>query len=222
MQSGLNVLQALTMDRHLGQHFQIPAGSFAVVVLLSASIFLSIIDRFLIPLWLNMTHKSPTPFQRIGVGHILNVLAMAVSAAVESSRLRLAHHHNQASSVVPMSALWLFPQLILIGIGEAFHFPGQVALYYQEFPTSLRSTATAMISLVIGISFYLSTALIDLIRKVTGWLPDNINDGRLDNVYWVMVGIGVLNFGYFLGCAKLYKYQNVEKVADESSSSSDK
>ncbi|KAJ9178186.1 hypothetical protein P3X46_010091 [Hevea brasiliensis] len=220
MQSSLTVLQALTMDRHLGQHFKIPAGSILVIVLISTAIFLTIIDRFVYPLWQNLTHKSPTPFQRIGVGHVLNVLSMAVSALVESRRLRIAHaqhHQDQGSSVVPMLALWLFPQLILVGIGEGFHFPGQVALYYQEFPTSLRSTATAMISLIIGISFYLSTALIDLIRRVTDWLPDNINEGRLDNVYWVLVVMGVLNFGYYLVCAKLYKYQDVEKVVDESS-----
>ena len=95
-----------------------------------------------------------------------------------------------------MLALWLFPQLVLVGIGEALHFPGPVSLYYQEFPTSLKSTSTAMIALIIGISFYLSTALIDLVRRVTGWLPDNINDGRLDNVYWLLVVGGVINFGY--------------------------
>lgn len=107
-----------------------------------------------------------------------------------------------------------------MGIGEAFHFPGQVDLYYQEFPDSLKSLSTAMIFLIIAVAFYLSTALIDLVRNVTGWLPDDINYGRLDNVYWVLVVIGVLNFGYYVVCACLYKYQNVEKVEDESSRSS--
>jgi len=75
-----------------------------------------------------------------------------------------------------------------------------------------------MIALIIGISFYLSTAVIDLVRRVTGWLPDNINDGRVDNVYWAVVVVGVVNFFYYLVCSSLYKYQNVEKGADENSS----
>lgn len=136
-----------------------------------------------------------------------------MSALVESKRLKIAHAHHlqgQPGAIVPMSSLWLFPQLVLVGIGEAFHFPGQVGLYYQEFPTSLRSTATAMISLVIAVAFYLSTALIDLLRRVTKWLPDDINQGRLDNVYWMISVIGVINFGYYLVCARWYKYQNVE------------
>ncbi|EEF30126.1 conserved hypothetical protein [Ricinus communis] len=147
---------------------------------------------------------------------------MVVSAVIESRRLRIAHAHqhqdNRDGSTRTMLALWLLPQLVLVGMGEAFHFPGQVALYYKEFPVSLRRTRTAIIAFIVGVSFYLSTALIPLVRSVTDWLPDNIDDGRIDNAYWVMVGLGVLNFIYYLVCAKLYLHQNVEKAAKESSS----
>ncbi|KAF4389164.1 hypothetical protein F8388_026893 [Cannabis sativa] len=90
---------------------------------------------------------------------------------------------------------------------EAFHFPGQVALYYQEFPDSLKTTSTAMVSLLIGLGYYLSVVFTDFIDNTTGWLPNNINIGRVDCVYWLFVVIGVLNFGYYLVCAKLYEYQ---------------
>lgn len=87
---------------------------------------------------------------------------MVVSALVESKRLKAVALAQAAAdsnnNIVPMLALWLFPQLILVGIGEAFYFQGQIALYYQEFPGPLRNTATAMASMVIGIAFYLSTA----------------------------------------------------------------
>ncbi|XP_059660641.1 protein NRT1/ PTR FAMILY 2.6-like isoform X2 [Cornus florida] len=222
IQSSLVVLQTLSMDRHIGPHFKIPAGSILVTVFISTSITLTIIDRFLCPTWQKLTRQSPTPLQRIGLGHVLNVLSMAVSAIVESKRLDIARAHHvqdQPGSTVPMLALWLLPPLVIVGIGEAFHFPGQVALYYQEFPVSLRSTSTAMIAMIIGIGFYLSTALIDLVRRVTGWLPDDINNGRLDNVYWTLTVVGVLNLGYYLVCARLYKYRNVENVEDDNSSS---
>ncbi|KAF8395018.1 hypothetical protein HHK36_018957 [Tetracentron sinense] len=222
IQGSLTILQALSMDRHLGPHFQIPAGSFLVFTLVSTAISLSIIDRFLCPMWQKLTRRSPTPLQRVGLGHVLNVIGMVGSALVESRRLRIVRTHHltgRPGSIVPMSALWLVLPLAIVGIGEAFHFPGQVALYYQEFPKSLRTTATAMISLLAGIGYYLSTAVIDLVRRVTGWLPDNINDGRLDNVFWMVVVIGVINFGYYLTCARLYKYQSVEK--DDTRSGSD-
>ncbi|KAM7496673.1 hypothetical protein LguiA_021087 [Lonicera macranthoides] len=221
IQASLVVLQALTMDRHLGNHFNVPAGSILVFVLISTSLFLTIFDKVLWPAWSKIIGRPPTPLQRIGVGHVLNVLSMAISALVESKRLHMAHDGDvPKDSVVPMSVMWLTPQLALVGIGEAFHFPGQVALYYQEFPIALKNVSTAIISLLIAVAFYLSTAVIDLLRSLTGWLPNDINEGRIDNVYWVCVAFGVMNFGYYLVCALLYKYQNVDKTGEDSSSSS--
>jgi peptide/histidine transporter 3/4 len=216
----LTVLQALTMDRHLGPHFKIPASSFVVFNLLATSISILTIDNFLLPAWQNLIRKPLTPLQRIGIGHVINILAMVGSALIETRRLHVVRTHQlggQLGSVVPMSALWLVLPLVVIGISEGFHFPGTVALYYQEFPKSLKSTSTAMVSLLIGIGFYLSTTMIDLTDRTTGWLPDNINDGRLDNVFWMMAVIGAVNFGYFLGCAKMFKYQRVEDHDEQSS-----
>lgn len=211
IQASLTIVQALTMDRHIGPNFKIPSASIMVFVLISGAVSLPIIDRLLCPIWEKILRRPLTPLQRLGIGHVLNVLSMAISALVESKRLQVAKaHHLQDSpvSVVPMSVLWLIPQLIVVGMGEAFHFPGQASLYYQEFPASLKSTSTALVAMLIGIAFYLSSAFIDLFRKMTNWLPDNINQGRLDNVYWVLVVIGGVNFLYYLVCAWLYRYQN--------------
>ena len=88
----------------------------------------------------------------------------------------------------------------------------------QEFPKSLKSMSTAMISLLLAIGFFLSSAIIDLVKRTTIWLPDDINVGRVDNVYWMLTVIGVVNFGYYIICAKLYKYQNIEEHDGDSRS----
>ncbi|XP_071701609.1 LOW QUALITY PROTEIN: protein NRT1/ PTR FAMILY 2.7-like [Rutidosis leptorrhynchoides] len=221
IQISLIVLQALAMDRHLGANFQIPAGSMIVFVMITTSITLAIIDRFLIPMWQKVFGRSLTPLQRIGLGHVLTISSMGVSALVESKRHNAAQSHKlTGNSVAPISVLWLVPQLVLVGAAEAFHFPGQVSLYYQEFPKSLKSTAAAMVALFIGIAFYLGAAMVDLMRKTTEWLPNGINDGRMDNVYWALTVIGIVNFGYYLVCAWLYKYQNFEKAEHSESNSS--
>nr|XP_011470595.1 PREDICTED: protein NRT1/ PTR FAMILY 2.7-like [Fragaria vesca subsp. vesca] len=209
--SSLTVLQALTMDRHLGPHFKIPAASIIVFNLLATAISIFIIDRFILRKYKNLTGRTLTPIKQIGTGHIINIIALIASALIERKRLGVVRAHslmNQPGSVVPMSAFWLVAQLSLIGIAEGFHFPGQVSLCYQEFPKSLRSTSTAMISLLIGIGYYLSTAVTDLVDRTTNWLPDDINQGRLDNVFWMLVVICVVNFGYFITCAKFFVYQN--------------
>ncbi|CAD5324947.1 unnamed protein product [Arabidopsis thaliana] len=161
--------------------------------------------------------KAPTKSFRVGIGHVFNILSMAVTAIVEAKRLKIVQngHLLESSSVADMSVLWLFPPLVIVGIGEAFHFPGNVALCYQEFPESMRSTATSITSVLIGICFYTSTALIDLIQRTTAWLPDDINHGRVDNVYWILVIGGVLNFGYFLMGSWFYKYRNLDNADHE-------
>ncbi|KAK4785088.1 hypothetical protein SAY86_001777 [Trapa natans] len=187
VQNSTVVLQALKMDRSWGPHFKVPPGTVLVLVMLSSSISLALMDKCLAPLSLRLslmasTGSNPSPLlahlQRIGIGHVLNTFSMVISALVESKRL------GEAS---PLSVAWLFPQLILVGIGEAFQLPAQVTLYYQEFPESLKGSATAMISMIIGVAFYLSTGLIDAVRRSTRWLPEDINDGRLDLVFWILV-----------------------------------
>jgi len=88
-------------------------------------------------------------------------------------------------------------------------------LYYQEFPPSLKNTATGMVAMIVALGFYLSTALIGIVRRATAWLPDNMNASRLENLYWLLAVLVSLNFGYYMLCARLYKYQNVGKKVTE-------
>ncbi|KAK8488792.1 hypothetical protein V6N12_018805 [Hibiscus sabdariffa] len=178
IQSSITVIQALSMDRHLGSRFKIPAGSIIVVVLVSSSIFVALFDRFLFPAWQKLTGRPLTLLQRIGIGHVINILSMTISAMVESKRLKTVHDNNleaHPGAIVPMQVWWLFPQLVVVGIADALHFPGQAALYYQEFPVSLRSTATAMVSLVVGIAFYVSTGSLTVVWYWMVSEPDRLS-----------------------------------------------
>ncbi|KAL1203250.1 Protein NRT1/ PTR FAMILY 2.5 [Cardamine amara subsp. amara] len=204
VQINLTVLQAMVMDRRLGPHFKVPAGSLQVIAIISSCVFLVLNNWTIYPMYQKLTRKPLTPLQKVGIGHVLTILSMAIFAVVEAKRLKTVENGHA------MSVLWLFPPLVVVGIGEAFHFPTNVAVFYGEFPESLRNTATSLTSLVIGISFYLSTALIDLIQRTTAWLPNDINHGRVDTVYWVLVIGGVLNLGYFLVCSCVYKYRNLK------------
>ncbi|XAR59800.1 hypothetical protein NMG60_11015774, partial [Bertholletia excelsa] len=222
IQMSLVTLQALSMDRHIGHHFKIPAGTMAVFAFMATSAAVPLIDRYFNPLWKKFTRKPPTPLQQIGVGQVICFLSMGLSALVEAKRLKIAHSRHlqdQVGSIVPMSVLWLVPQLAVLGIGDAFNFPGNAVFFYQEFPDSLKNTSTAVVSMYTGVAFYLSSAVIGLVRRTTGWLPDDINKGRVDNVYWVLFVVGVLNFAFYLLCAWLYKYRGGEKKDDNGNSS---
>ncbi|RLN08181.1 protein NRT1/ PTR FAMILY 2.7-like [Panicum miliaceum] len=207
---GLAILQALAMDRSLGPRFKIPAGSITVCSLAAFITATPVLKRAVFPLWRRATGALPTPLQRVGLGHVVNFTGMVAAALVERRRLRVVRAHHGADVdapgwVTPMSVLWLIIPLGIMGVGEALHFPGNMTFYYQEFPKTLRSTATAMAPLLIALGFYLSTVFMDVVRRVTAWLPGNINQGRLDNVYWAVAVMAAVNFGYFLVCVSLYK-----------------
>jgi dipeptide/tripeptide permease len=205
VQMSMTVLQALVMDRKLSPHFEVSAGSLQVIVLVFGCVFIMLNNWIIYPMYQKLIGKPLTPLQQVGIGHVFTILSMAISAVVEAKRLKTVENGGH-----PMSVLWLVPALVMVGIGEAFHFPANVAVFYGEFPESLKNTATSLTSVVIGISFYLSTAVIDVIQRTTSWLPNDINHGRVDNVYWVVVIGGVLNLGYFLVCSWFYKYRNLK------------
>ncbi|KAK8946969.1 putative nitrate excretion transporter 2 [Platanthera zijinensis] len=145
IQFSLSVLQSLAMDRSLGRHFSVPAGSILVANLAAVAVTLPIIDRLVPPLCLRLAGVIPTPIHRIGAGHVFNIAGMAASALVDRRRLGIVRSHASAAVgpgwIAPMSAMWLVLPLAVSGIGEALHFPGQISMYYQEFPVLLRSTA---------------------------------------------------------------------------------
>ncbi|TVU18853.1 hypothetical protein EJB05_34968, partial [Eragrostis curvula] len=112
----------------------------------------------LFPLLRRLAGYTPTPLQRIGAGHVLTVVSMAASALIERQRVAPVRAHGEAGDpawVSPMSAMWLVLPFVVSGAGEALHFPGQVTLYYQEFPPSLKNTG--MVAMIIALGFYLST-----------------------------------------------------------------
>ena len=75
-----------------------------------------------------------------------------------------------------------------------------------------------MVAMIVALRFYLSTALIGIVWCATAWLPDNMNASRMENLYWLLAVLLAVNFGYYILCARLYKYQNVGKQLEMSRS----
>ncbi|WZZ45298.1 hypothetical protein YC2023_041557 [Brassica napus] len=147
VQSRLMVLQALVTDRVFSPHFKVSAGSIQVIAIIFSCIFIIMNNWLFYPMYHKLTNKVMTPLQKIGMGHVFTILSMAISAVVESKRLKTVQNEHL------MSVLWLFPPFVILGISEAFQLPAHIELFYGEFPESLRNKATSLTSLVIGITF---------------------------------------------------------------------
>ncbi|XP_059066197.1 protein NRT1/ PTR FAMILY 2.13-like [Cryptomeria japonica] len=172
-----------------------------------------------------------TPLQRMGIGYIISSLSLLVAGLVELKRRNVAKGHglmDDPSAIVPISVFWLVPQFVIQGLGICFHVVGYMNLFYNEFPTNLRSTAMALASCMYASGDYLSAVFVSVIHRTTGvhgkpdWLDDNVNLGRLDYLYWLLSAMGAVNVVYFLFCSSRYTYrENPVADADQTSGMSD-
>nr|BEK82040.1 NPF transporter [Taxus x media] len=206
------VLQALTMDRNLGPHFQIPAASFIVFGLLSSAIVLPVYDKLIVPFAAGKGVKF-TNLQRIGTGMLFYCVGLGVAAVVE--RKRLLQVKSASMQQVSVSSLWLIPQIVIGGLGDPFLTVGWIDFMYNDFPESLHSTAMGLVSASSAVGFYFSSLLITVIHKNTHWLTDDFNQGRLDYFYALLCGMGVLNVAYFLAWSLWYKDKDHVYAGDQ-------
>lgn len=197
--------QATFMDRNLG-NFEIPAGSFSFFLFITILLFTSLNERAFVPLARRFTHTKQglTSLQRVGIGLVFSVVGMVASALVEKKRRESFTNDN-----VMISAFWLVPQFFLVGAGEAFAYVGQLEFFIREGPERMKSMSTGLFLSTLSMGYFVSSLLVSLVDSATSgrWLRSDFNRGKLDNFYWMLAVLGVLNFGVFVVFAMRHSYK---------------
>lgn len=223
------VFQALQSDRRLGNtHFKIPAASYSIFTMLVLTIWIPVYDRIIVPRLQRLTKKEGgiTILQRMAIGMILAIFTMIISGIIEDKRRSLALSkpvglEQRRGAISSLSGFWLIPQLSFIGLSEAFTIIAEVEFYYKQFPENMRSIGGSLAFVGFALSNYLSGFLISMVHRFTkgaatgDWLPEDLNKGRLDYFYYFVAALVFLNFGFFLLCAKWYKYKGSGDAAPE-------
>ncbi|XP_013636303.1 PREDICTED: protein NRT1/ PTR FAMILY 5.1 isoform X2 [Brassica oleracea var. oleracea] len=214
----LFVKQGTTLDRKLGSDFQIPAASLGSFVTLSMLVSVPMYDQYFVPFMRKKTGnpRGITILQRLGIGFVIQIVAVAVASAVEVKRMRVIKefHITSPKEVVPMSIFWLLPQYSLLGIGDVFNAIGLLEFFYDQSPEEMQSLGTTFFTSGIGLGNFLNSFLVTMIDKITSkgggksWIGDNLNDSRLDYYYGFLVVISVVNMGLFLLAASKYVYKS--------------
>ncbi|GFP91595.1 protein nrt1/ ptr family 2.13 [Phtheirospermum japonicum] len=222
-QGTFTVSQALKMDRHLGPNFQIPAGSLSVISMITIGMWLPFYDRVLVPYLRKATRIEGgiTQLQRMGIGIFFSIMSMIIAGLVERVRKTSALLHAGPDGIAPITVFWLAPQLILMGFTEAFNIIGQIEFYNKEFPENMSSLANSLFSCTMAGASYLSAILVNVVHRTTGahghpdWLTKDINKGRVENLYFLIAGLGVLNLVYFTWVARKYRYKTNFRIDDD-------
>ncbi|MBA0787026.1 hypothetical protein Gotri_006758 [Gossypium trilobum] len=180
-----SVQQALTMERSIG-NFVIPATSFNVFMIGSIMLTLAIYDRLIMPLFRKTRYSHGlTSLQKIGLGLLVSIIAMVGAALAERKRLSVAKTSSRTTALIlPVSSFLLLPQFILVGIGDAFIYAGQLDFFITESPRGMKAIGTGLFLATVSLGLFLSTILVEIVRKVTGtndghdWLAHRINDAE--------------------------------------------
>ncbi|WVZ98535.1 hypothetical protein U9M48_043964 [Paspalum notatum var. saurae] len=218
------IQQARTMDRSITPHFKIPPASMLIFTNLAMLLTLALYDRVLVRVLRRFTGRPNgiTHLQRTGVGLTIAMLSNAMAALVERKRKSVAAASgllDAPKAILPISVFWLVPQYAIHGVANAFMDVGRMEFLYDQAPESMRSTAAALYWLTFSMGSYLGTLLVTIVHEKTQrtgqWLPDNLNRGKLDNYYWLVVVLEVVNLIYFFICVKYYTFKPLEMDSGE-------
>ncbi|WOL08702.1 protein NRT1/ PTR FAMILY 1.2 [Canna indica] len=216
------VLQAETMDRHIGRNFQFPAASIGVFMSLTLSLCTSFYSHFMVPFLVKIT-GNPTGItlkQRMGIGLLLGIVGTGVATVVEVVRRRTAIKEGlpgEAAPIVSISVMWLVVQLVIVGLAQTFNINAQVEFFYNELPKSMNSFAVALCSLNYGVASMMGTVIVKTIDAITGrdgrvsWFTSDLNKGHYEYYYLILTLIGVVNFFYFVVCCWAYGEEGKKK-----------
>ncbi|PWA65200.1 major facilitator superfamily protein [Artemisia annua] len=219
-------LQAEKLNRTIGStRFKIPAASFQVIPGLTILTVIPFYERVIIPTSKHLTkHPSGiTMLQRIGFGIFFSILTMIVAALVESKRSNVAKHQglmDDQESVFPMSAWWLVPQYVLMGVADMLTIVGLQELFYDQVPDEMRSLGAAAYLSILGVGSFMSSALVSVVRMVTArrgdeWLKGrNLNTMHLDYFYWLLACLSGFGLVIFVVLAKGFVYKKLQRDAE--------
>ncbi|KAK4481629.1 hypothetical protein RD792_012534 [Penstemon davidsonii] len=153
--STFSVQQAATMNTRLGS-LKIPPSSLPFFPVTFIMIIVPLYDHVIIPFARRImkSEMGISHLQRIGVGLVLSIIAMAVAALVEIKRMRVATDSGMLDSKkpLPITFFWIAFQYLFLGSADVFTLAGLMEFFFTEAPFSMRSLATSLsfASLAIG------------------------------------------------------------------------
>ncbi|BAS75451.1 Os01g0871600, partial [Oryza sativa Japonica Group] len=217
--------QAATLDRRIGRSFNVPPAALQTFISVSIVVFIPVYDRLFVPLARRYTGRPSgiTMLQRVGAGLALSLVAVVLSALVETRRLRVAAGAGMADAPkarLPMSLWWMVPQYVLVGVADVFAMIGLQEFFYDQVPDAVRSLGLALFLSIFGVGHLLSSLLISVIDGATArraggsWFANNLNRAHLDYFYWLLAGLCAVELVAFFLFSRVYTYKKKGNDAD--------
>ncbi|KAL5018767.1 hypothetical protein ScPMuIL_004489 [Solemya velum] len=211
-------LQSERMDLRV-RNFQLPATMVNAFHIIAVMPLVPVLDRVVYP-FLKKIRKHPSELQRIGFGLFVASLSVFVAGGVEILRkqqLTGSADHRQVLgretfNASSMSVFWQIPQFVLTGFGSAFVFIPGMEFAFSQAPEFMQGLVMGLFIMTNGFGSYLSEVLLIAVQVSTesdSWFPNEMNNGKAENFFFLLGGIVFLSFLLFIPVAKCYKYKRI-------------
>eukprot|EP00298_Acanthocystis_sp_HF-20_P010185 c18727_g1_i2.p1 GENE.c18727_g1_i2~~c18727_g1_i2.p1 ORF type:complete len:659 (+),score=249.07 c18727_g1_i2:31-2007(+) len=102
-------------------------------------------------------------------------------------------------------------QYVLIGIAEILTSTSSYELFYNQAPSKLRSACQALNLLTTCLGTMVTGGLNTIFAF---WISDNLNDGKLENMYFLLAGLMLINTFFFVIVSQQFRYFQEDKETD--------
>ncbi|CAO2838009.1 unnamed protein product [Amaranthus hypochondriacus] len=178
--------QANKMDSRIGK-YKVPIQMFVMTSELVRKLVSYIYMKILPKVVQKSCRRRFYGALRVGIGMLLSVPCFGIAWYIEKKRL----------ANVNISAFWLTPQLILVGLMDGLAVDGVECYFKQQLPNSIGVPYSSILTEgIVGLGKLLSVGwfcfwyFITNIGDNSGWFGHDIDNSRLDYYYAVMVGFG--------------------------------
>ena len=214
--------------RHWFGGRQLSSAFLALFDSLVIMIFIPVFDVVIYPTITKLRGgKQMTVLQKIGSGFVFCCLSMVVAGGVEVLRKQSAiipvslecatnmtfdascENNSECAPVGEIqqmheiSVWWESIQYTLIGVGEILTSISSYELFYSQVPESMRSVCQGLNLLTTSIGFMITGGINSVFSF---WIPNNLDHGHLEYVYWIVAVMTLLNMFAFIQVSQTFEY----------------
>ncbi|KUF78518.1 NRT1/ PTR FAMILY 8.5 protein [Phytophthora nicotianae] len=196
----------LRLDRSDPDSKQIPGAMLGVFDPIVIVICIPILDSIVYPLYTKRVGKSPSQFGKSAIGLIIAIIGIFWAGIFEVIRRNAGALEDangdpilDGGSSEPMNDIsWAaaIPNYVFIGLAECLINVTAYDLVYSSVPLSLKSMAQAVILFMSSMGSILTSVFTIMFSKS---LPsDNLNEDHLENMFFTVGAVSVINFVFFV------------------------
>ncbi|KAH9156146.1 hypothetical protein AeRB84_001932 [Aphanomyces euteiches] len=184
---------------------------------ISIVILIPVLEQGVYPLYKKWTGKSPSPFGKAAAGLIIASASMFYTGGFETIRrnskpILIANSTGQLDVILnegsdlPMNAIawgWNIPMYALVGLCECLINVTAYDIFYTEVPSYLKSTSQAIYLFMTSMGSNVTSIFTLLFQK---YIPDDLNDGHLEYMFYAVGAVCVVNTLAFLWTMKAMQF----------------